>query len=304
MADKIRILHAKARTTVMPIRSGAFEVSKTGLEVFDWRDLYHFAVTLSWPWFFVALVAAEGFINLIFATLYSVRPGCIANAGPGSLVDAFFFSIETLATVGYGTMVPVTLYGHIVSAIEIITGMVFTAVVTGLIFVRFSRPRAKITFAESCVVARDHGDKTLMVRIGNGRATLLVDAHARLTLLLKEHTPEGVPFRRIHDLALVRNHFPLFALTWTIAHRVNEHSPLAGLDHQTLKERDARIFLTVEARDPSLGAVVFDIQGYDLEHVLFDTRYVDTVSWDEEGRTTADMSRISSVEPDPAAYAV
>jgi inward rectifier potassium channel len=287
----------------MPGRSGGMQVSKTGLDVFDWRDLYHFAVTLSWPWFFTLLVVAEGLVNLLFAVLYTIAPGSIANSRPGSLVDAFFFSIETLATVGYGTMVPATLYGHIVSAIEIISGMVFTAVVTGLIFVRFSRPRAKIAFADSAVIARDHGQSTFMVRVGNGRNTLLVDARAHLTLLVRERTPEGVPFRRVHDLALVRNHFPLFALTWTITHRIDAQSPMAGLDEAALRELDARAFLTVEARDPSLGAVVLDLQGYDVDHMLFGKRYVDAVSLDERGHTTADMSRISSVEPDPAADA-
>jgi inward rectifier potassium channel len=293
---------SKPRTTVMAQRrSGGFEVAKTGLDIFDWRDLYHFAVTLAWPWFLLGLFGAEIVINLFFAALYSLSPGSIANSQ--SLRDAFFFSIETLATVGYGTMAPVTLYGHIVSAIEIVSGMIFTAVVTGLIFARFSRPRAKIVFADNAVIAMDHGIRTLMLRIGNGRATLLADARAHLTLLLKDLSPEGVPFRRAIDLELARSHFPLFALTWTISHAIDATSPLAGLDHDALRARDARIFLTVEARDPSLGATVYDIQGYDLDHVLFDTRYVDAVSADEHGRATADMSRISAVEPDPAATA-
>ena len=127
----------------MPIRIGAFEVTKTGVSRFDLRDPYHLAVTLRWPEFFVALLLVDLVINLVFALLYWAEPGSIANTGP-SFINAFFFSIETLATVGYGVMAPATLYGHIVSSVEILCGLIFTALVTGLIFVRFSKAAAEV----------------------------------------------------------------------------------------------------------------------------------------------------------------
>ena len=128
------------------------EIVKRGVARYDLSDPYHVAIELSWKEFALAFLGLELSINIAFALLYLASPGCIANMRPGSFSDAFFFSIETLATVGYGTMAPTTFYGHAVSAIEIVCGLVFTAIMTGLLFVRFSKPRPKILFADQAVV--------------------------------------------------------------------------------------------------------------------------------------------------------
>ena len=139
----------------------------------------------------------------------------MAHARPDSFSDAFFFSIETLATVGYGNMYPATLHGHMVASIEIVCGLAFTAILTGLTFVRFSRPQAKLIFAANPVVAMHNGKPTLMVRIGNGRATTLADAKAQLNVLLTETTTKGRVFHRAQELQLERVHIPIFPLFWT-----------------------------------------------------------------------------------------
>jgi inward rectifier potassium channel len=180
-----------------PVRIGALDLFTTGASGFDLRDPYHFIATMSWPMFFLCLVVSELLINSGFALLYIAVPGSIANVPAGSFIDAFFFSIETLATVGYGTMVPATRYGHVISAIEIICGIVYTAVVTGVIFIRFSKPKAKIVYAERPVVASHNGVPTLMIRIANGRTHMLTDASVRLSALMMESTPEGQQFRRM-----------------------------------------------------------------------------------------------------------
>ena len=140
-------------------------------------------------------------------------------------------------------MAPATLYGHVVSAIEIICGMVFTAIMTGLLFVRFSKPRPRILFADQAVVTSHNCSPTLMVRIANGRMTLL------------EESAEGHSLRRLHDLALANTRLSLFALTWTVMHVIDEKSPLAGYDAEQLEEGDARLFLSIEARDHAIGAL-------------------------------------------------
>jgi len=145
---------------VARLRLGSFEFKKKGVSRFDLRDPYHLAVALTWPQFLAALLALYLSVNVVFATLFWLVPGSVANARPDSFSDAFFFSIETLATVGYGKMYPVTLHGHMVASIEIVCGLAFTAVLTGLTFVRFSRPRAKLIFAANPVVAM-HGTKSL-----------------------------------------------------------------------------------------------------------------------------------------------
>ena len=235
---------------------------------------------------------------MVFAVLYLAGPEAIQNARPGSFSDAFFFSLETLATVGYGEMAPGSLYGHLISATEIIFGLTFTAIMTGLIFVRFSKPKAKIIYAEKVVVAVHNGKPHLMVRIANGRMGLLTDARARLGALLIEYTAEGEVFRRVHDLKLLRSRIPIFALTWTLMHRLDEESPLFDYGAERLDKDDVRLFLTIEARDQALAAAVYDMKGYAAADFAFGQRYADAVSIDEQKRTIADLGRISLLEPD------
>ena len=228
-----------------------------------------------------------------------MRPGSIANAAAGSYADAFFFSIETLATVGYGAMSPATLYGHVISTIEIFCGLAFTALATGMTFVRFSRPRGKFLFADNAVIGPMNGRPTLMIRVAQGRKEPLADARATLSALIAEQTQEGVSFRRNYDLPLVRAHFPLFVLTWTVMHELDESSPLYGMDARALAARDVRLLLSVSARDPALATDVHAYQDYPAEKLLFGMRYVDAMVADERGRTLMDLTLLSEVEAIP-----
>ncbi|HVB68986.1 MAG TPA: ion channel [Acetobacteraceae bacterium] len=282
----------------MQLRAGAYELGKRGAVRFDWRDPYHVAVGLTWPRFLALLVALDLAVNAGFATLYWAVPGCLENARPGSFGDAFFFSMETLATVGYGRMAPLTTYGHVVSATEIVTGMMFTALATGLTFVRFSRPRAKILYADQAVVTRHNGRPTLMIRIANGRTSLLVDGVARFYALIAERSAEGQFYRRIHELPLMRARIPIFGLTWTLMHVLDEASPLAGYDPARLRAEEVRLFLAVTARDPTLAAEVHDMHDYGADDVVFGMRYADAVSVDATGRTVADLERVGDIEPE------
>ena len=291
----------KKRDATMRVGAGAFELVKRGASRYAFSDPYHIAIELSWKGFVLAFAGLELGINVVFALLYLASPGCVANMRPGSFSDAFFFSIETLATVGYGTMAPATLYGHAISAIETVCGMVFTAIMTGLLFVRFSKPRPKILFADQAVVTSHNGSPALMVRIANGRLTLLTNATVRLGVLLHEESAEGHSFRRMHDLALSNASLPLFALTWTVMHEIGEKSPLAGYDAERFAEGDARLFLTIEARDHALGAAVHDMRIYTSVEVLFGMHYAEAVTLDDQRRPVADLSRLSLVEPDSAA---
>ena len=280
------------------VRLGSYEFKKKGVSRFDLRDPYHLAVALTWPQFLAALLALYLSVNVVFAALFWLVPGSVANARPDSFADAFFFSIETLATVGYGEMYPATLYGHVVASAEIVCGLGFTAILTGLTFVRFSRPRAKLVFAANPVVAMHNGKPTLMVRIGNGRAGVLADAAAKLNVLLSETTAEGKLFRRAQELRLERAHIPLFPLSWTLMHVLDERSPLHGYDTARAIEADARVFVTLEARDPTLATSVHEIRTYVPEDIRFGMRYTDAVTIAEDGTPIADLRRIGALEPD------
>jgi inward rectifier potassium channel len=279
----------------MKVRDSAFDLHKTGISRFDLRDPYHFAVTLSWPAFIAGAFGALTGLNAIFALLYAWQPGAVQNLRGGDLLRAFFFSLETLATVGYGEMAPDSVYGHVVAGVEIVIGMAFTAIFTGLLFVRFSKPRPKILFADKAVVTPHNGIPTLMVRIANGRLTMLTHAKAKLAMLVLEVSTEGQAFRRIVDLKLERDALPIFPLTWTLMHAIDGTSPLSGYGPDELKQHEIRIFVTVEALDAALGALVQDIGAFEHDKVAFGVRYADAVSF-EDGRVTADLGRLSLIE--------
>jgi inward rectifier potassium channel len=286
------------RQKLARLRLGTFEFKKLGATRFDLRDPYHLAITLTWPQFLLSLLGFYLFINIIFATLFWLFPGSVGHARAGSFLDAFFFSIETASTVGYGGMYPATLYGHVIASAEIVCGLAFTAILTGLTFVRFSRPRAKLIFAENAVVAMHHDKPTLMVRIGNGRAAVLTDAVARLNVLLSEIGVGGEAFHRAQELRLERAHLPIFPLSWTLMHVLDERSPLHGYDAVRAIAADTQVFVTIEARDPTLCTTVHDLCNYSARKIRFGMRYADAVTSAKDGTPVLDLTRIGALEPD------
>lgn len=269
---------------------------KIGASRFDIRDPYHLAVSLSWQAFAICLLGAWLALNVIFAALYVMEPGSVANAMPGSFADAFFFSVETLATVGYGVMAPVTPYGHVVSAIEIVVGMAFTAIVTGLLFVRFSRPRPAIVYAENPVVTSFNDHRTLMIRLANRRMTVMTNANARMFAVIVERTPQGRDFRRLYDLPLLQSHLPVFVMPWTLMHVIDKASPFFGYTAETFATADVRLCVTLDAHDQAIETTVYDIKVYRAEHVRYGMCYADATMRDEHGYAVGDLSRISLLE--------
>jgi inward rectifier potassium channel len=280
------------------VRLGSIEFEKKGISRFDLRDPYHLANALTWPQFLAALILLYVAVNLAFATLYWLAPGSVVNARPGSFGDTFFFSMETLTTVGYGEMFPGTAYGRVIAGSELICGLAFTAIVTGLTFVRFSRPRAKIVFAANPVVATHNGMPTLMVRIANGRAGLLTGAAAKLNVVLHEKTADGRLYRHVQELRLERSHIPVFPLSWTLMHVLDERSPLHDFDEARTIAADMRVFVTLEARDPMLATTIQEIRTYAPKDIRFGMRYADAVTEAPDGLLAIDLTRIGALEPD------
>ena len=299
MADSKTAPRPRAKTPVgQSVSIGSFALTKIGAERYDLKDPYHLALTINW-WGFLGLIAGLYLTaNLVFVGLYALSPGSVVSPGHTDFLDLFFFSLQTLATVSYGDLRPGTDYGHWISGLEIIVGMAFTAIVTGLIFVRFSQPRARILYADKAAVTRHNGRPTLMVRIGNGRLNMLTDATVHLTALIPETSAEGLNYRRAADLPLTTPWYAIFALTLTVMHEIDETSPIYGYDDARMQAESVRILVSVEARDPSLGAVVSDLKAYDPGHVAFGMRYADTITVDETGRTIADLRNIGRMEPE------
>jgi inward rectifier potassium channel len=284
-------------------RVGEFELVKIGAKRFDWADPYHFFLTVGWPTFAVILLSSWVVTAALFSVFYIFTPGSVANAHPGSVIDAFFFSFETLASAAYGEMYPATLVGHILATAEVVIGMAFTAIMTGLIFVRFSKPRAKILFADQAVVCVHNGRPNLMIRVGNGRANPLADVTAQVACLVRETTLEGAEIYNVYELKLSRVRTPVFPLTITLMHEIDGASPLFGRDAAALADGELRLFVSIDARDPLLGATVSELKTYGWDKIVPGMRFCDLISKDEAGRNVADLTRISLIEPDPASAA-
>ena len=279
-------------------RVGTSELTMRGAKRYDLSDPYHLAITMRWHHFFLSCLAIDLAVNLIFALLYHLVPHCIANVRPGSLSDAFFFSMETLATVGYGVMAPSSTYGHIVASAELTCGLVFTALFTGLVFVRFSRIKARIVFAKSVVVTQHDGAPTLMIRLGYKRAGSLADAEAHVTFMRLERKPNGEMFRQSDELKLVRNRMAMMVVGWTVMHEIDPASPFFGYSPERLAASDGRLIVTIRARNHAAGAEVFDMNLYHADDIQFGMHYQDMVQRIEDGRIEADMRKLSLVEPD------
>nr|WP_175232151.1 ion channel [Paraburkholderia humisilvae] len=278
------------------LRVRAHTIITHGLPLRVWHDLYHRALTMKWPTFFASLAAVFLVLNTAFASLYMLGHAPIANQNPQGFVGAFFFSVETLATVGYGDMHPQTIYAHLVATLEIFVGMSGIALATGLVFARFSRPRALIIFARLAVVHPIEGRTTLMVRTANARQNVIAEARARLRLMRIETTQEGYRIRRILDLPLVRDQHPLFVFGWNLMHVIDEKSPLFGATTESLVKQDAELLLTIEGSDENTAQTMQARYSWLASDIRWQHRYVDIIR-EEGGISHVDYSQFDDVLP-------
>ena len=262
-------------------------------------DPYHLVLTLTWPRFFGILILGFVLINLLFGTVYWLLPGSVANVRAGHFFDYVFFSIETLATVGYGVMSPASVAGHVVASVEILTGMVWIAITTGLVFARFSKPTARILFSDRALIRDFDGARVLMLRIANERHNRIVEASATLSMVRVEVNAQGESFIRIHDLTLIRERTPVFALTWTLIHKIDEHSPLFGLDQAQLLASRCRILVSITGHDETVAASVYAGGSYEAQDVVFEGRFVDILKSTADGDRAVDLTRFHEIEELP-----
>jgi inward rectifier potassium channel len=277
------------------IRLGHREIETIGLSPGFWSDLYHRSVSVYWPVFFGSAATVFVLLNAFFGLLYSLGHDPIANAEANGALAYFYFSIETLATVGYGDMHPQTNYGHLVATAEIFTGMSFLAVMTGLIFARFSRPRARFVFANQAVIGRREGQPTLMIRMANARHNTISRADARLWLLRAEHTKERDQLRRIYELKLDRNEHPMFVLSWMVFHVIDKESPLYGATESDLADGDAVLVLNVGGVDDNSAQQLYARHIYSWNEIRWHHRYRDITSVSPQGRFQLDYTKFDDV---------
>jgi inward rectifier potassium channel len=290
---KLRRKRAKEKPQL--VKFGHREIETLGLSQGFWTDLYHRAMTVHWPVFFGSAAVLFVTLNAVFGFLYWLGHEPIANAEGNGPLAYFYFSIETLATVGYGDMHPQTDYGHLIATVEIFTGMSFLAVMTGLIFARFSRPRARFVFASTAVISRHEGRQALMIRTANARHNTISRANARLWLIRAERSKEGDQLRRFYELKLDRSEHPMFVLSWMLFHIIDKESPLHEATASDLEEGDALLVLNVGGLDDSSAQQLYARHVYSWRDIRWQHRYKDITSVSPQGRFLLDYTKFNDV---------
>jgi inward rectifier potassium channel len=261
------------------------------------RDAYHFLLGASW-WMDLAVITGTFLgANLIFGCAYAVLGG-VANARPGSFVDAFFFSVQTMGTIGYGVMHPVSLTANLLVTCEAVFGLVLTALATGLVFAKFSSVRPRVVFARQAVITRLNGVPTLMIRVSNERGNYIAEVEVRLVLMRTERTREGRTLYRLHDLIPVRSRAPAFSRGLSVMHIIDERSPLNGATAESLRNSDAEMIVTLIGIDATTGQYVHARCSYLDDEILLGHHFVDVLTELPDGRMQLDLRNFHEVEPD------
>ncbi|MGD1896950.1 MAG: ion channel [Phormidesmis sp.] len=288
------------------IEKGRFRILGVGGWYSYWRDPYYLMLTIPWPGFLLITVGIYTLANALAALLFLMGgEGTILNAEPGSFADAFFFSVQTSASIGYGVMTPGNPYGHLLVTLEAITSLLGISVLTGLAYARFSRPTAQVLFSKVAVVSEHKGVPTLMFRTANERRNQIVEAQMRVYVMLDELEEGGSIMRRFYELDLLRDRNPSFFLTWTAFHPITENSPLYGLSQQALAHRGAALVVSLSGIDQTVAQAVRTRHTYYSADILWNYQLKDIIHTVDKRDTDSndlsvryvDFSDFHEVEP-------
>lgn len=281
---------ASAPARIVP-RGGEFVVHKIGARSSRFRDLYYRVLASSWPSFLLHAALAYVFVNGAFAAMFLLGGDCIENARPGNFLDSFYFSVQTFATIGYGKLLAKTEYAQMLVVLESFVGILAVALLTGLMFAKFSKANARVLFSSVAVVSVRDGVPCLMFRKANERGNRIVDAQIRAFLIRTEHTREGERMRRFIDLPLVRSSTPFFQLTRTSLHVIDESSPLYGYTATSLEDAD----IEVTGLDETVSQTVHARHSYVSDEIIWNARFVDIMSLGPDGVRHIDYTKFHDV---------
>jgi inward rectifier potassium channel len=272
------------------------EIEVIGARRTPLSDLYYELLRAPWWLDLLGVSALFLLINLLFALAY-LAVGGVAGAQPGSLADHFFFSVQTMGTIGYGVMYPLTSASEALVTCEVIVGVSLVALTTGMLFAKFSMPRARMQFAESATISPYNGVPTLMFRLGNERASQIVEATVRVVLMRTERTSEGVVYYRMYDLVLERSRSPYISRAWIVMHPIDESSPLHGATPDTLARDEVELILTVVGIDETSAQNLSARYRYEHGQVRWGARHADLLSERPDGGLRAQMSQFHRTVP-------
>jgi inward rectifier potassium channel len=278
-------------------RDGQMNVVSNRRVLRDLSDVAHWMLTLSWMRFLSVLTAAFVASNAFFACLYLLGGDLIRGARPGNFWDAAAFSVQTMSTIGYGALTPANSVADALVAAEVFAGALGFALMTGLFFARFARPTARFLFSQVAVVRPRDGVPTLQFRLANERGNQIVDATMHVVMAYNHRTTEGEFMRSFVRIPLVRDRSPVFALSWTGMHSIDETSPLFGWDSERLAEVRGELVITVSGVDETFNQHVHSQHSYLWTEIFWDHRLVDVIELMPDGRRTINYARFHDVEP-------
>ena len=267
-----------------------------------WTDLYQSFLSAPWWAFLCAMAVIYVAFNALFAGLYLLDRGGITGARPGSFWDAFFFSVQTIGTLGYGVMAPRSFYVNVVVTVEVFFGILNIAVVAGIMFARVSRPTARVMFSRLAVVTPFDGVPTLMFRVANQRGNQILEATVSMTLSHQVTTREGHVMRRFEELPLVRARTPLFLLSWTVMHAIDEASPLYGATRESLVADQVELIVVLSGTDETYSDTIYARHSFLPHEIHWNRRFADIISTQPDGRPLLDLRKFHTLEePDASA---
>jgi inward rectifier potassium channel len=268
-----------------------------------YTDFYHQTLTASWPVFLTGLLAVFLILNLIFAGFYMLDRQGLANARDGDFWERFVFSVQTMGSVPYTEATPRSRYVDIVVIVEAFIAILYIGTLTAVIFARLSRPSARVVFSQVATVTPYDGAPTLMFRAANARGNQVLDANVNVTLARQATSKEGLTMRRFDELPLLRSRTSLFALSWTIMHRIDEASPLYGLTGDDLEAADMEIVVLLSGRDEVLADTIYARHAYEPDDIMWNHRFVDVLSLTKDGQRVVDLTKFHDTEPHPVELA-
>jgi inward rectifier potassium channel len=282
-------------------QDGTFNVQRTGLSFLSSLNLYHTLLSMSWKVFLSLVLLLYFLSNVFFGLLYaSLGIGAIVDTSStpieNVLIRSFFFSVQTFATIGYGTIHPVGLIPNFLVAIESYYSLIANALITGVVFARFARPTARIRFSDVAVVAPYRGINGLMFRMVNGRSNQLLEVEAQV-LLARFIEENGKVVRRFDFLELERDRVTFFPLAWTVVHPISEKSPLYGLTLEDLEKSDAEVLTLISATDETFSSIVHTRSSYKPHEIKFGHKFVNLYNKAESGeQLSINIKKLSQTE--------
>lgn len=270
-------------------------IKKIGFKRKVSEDIYHKLLTITWSKFFIIYLVFFLVFNLLFGVLYWIFPNTLLGTN-GGFFHAVAFSVQTFSTVGYGAFSPSSNYAHGLVIIESFLSVFVTALLTGLVFAKFSKPQAKILFSSNVLINQFDGKKTLMFRISNLRSNHIAEAKIRVVILKNFKTPEGQSIRKQIDLELVRDSSLFFALTWTVMHVIDERSPLFGYDLEKFKNENIEVAVSVIGHDSTMAQTIHSNALYTPDEIVFDKYFKDVVYSEGNKVVAVDLTNFHSYE--------